>query len=228
MKLGIMGVSIFVSSGDDGAPGSVARDHPNKCGYSPSFPATSPYVTAVGATQGPESGDLTECTCSSQTGAVITSGGGFSDMFTQPSYQKDAVLNFFQVTRGAFEPVSGFSRTGRGYPDISLTGYNYQVVIGQKVYGVSGTSASSPAVAAQVSLVNAARLKLGLSPVGFLNPALYTLYDKFTNDVEYGTNMCTASVVCCNQGFTSAIGWDPTNGFGSLNFGLFYETMLVL
>ena len=36
---------------DDGASGYTSRYNMNKCGYSPFFPATSPYVTSVGATQ---------------------------------------------------------------------------------------------------------------------------------------------------------------------------------
>jgi tripeptidyl-peptidase-1 len=51
MKLGVMGVTIVVSSGDDGAVNDASREDTSKCAYYPSFPATSPYVTAVGATQ---------------------------------------------------------------------------------------------------------------------------------------------------------------------------------
>lgn len=49
-KLGILGVTLIVASGDDGALSSKASGNPSKCSYAPSFPATSPYVTAVGAT----------------------------------------------------------------------------------------------------------------------------------------------------------------------------------
>merc|ERR1712070_506253 len=45
MKLGAQGVSIFVSSGDDGVAGNAARGNATACGYEPSFPATSPYIT---------------------------------------------------------------------------------------------------------------------------------------------------------------------------------------
>jgi tripeptidyl-peptidase-1 len=51
MKLGVMGVTILVATGDDGAANSASRYDTSYCGYYPSFPATSPYVTAVGATQ---------------------------------------------------------------------------------------------------------------------------------------------------------------------------------
>jgi tripeptidyl-peptidase-1 len=48
MKLGAMGVTIVVSSRDDGAPGFFARGAPSRCSYDPQFPASSPYVVAVG------------------------------------------------------------------------------------------------------------------------------------------------------------------------------------
>ena len=47
IKLGTMGVTIFTASGDDGANNYRGG---GSCGYSPEFPSTSPYVTAVGAT----------------------------------------------------------------------------------------------------------------------------------------------------------------------------------
>lgn len=50
MKLGVRGVTIMVSSGDDGAPGSDARLNALGCGYAPDFPSVSPYITSVGGT----------------------------------------------------------------------------------------------------------------------------------------------------------------------------------
>ena len=43
-KLGVMGVTILIASGDDGANSRAG------CGYAPDYPSTNPYVTAVGAT----------------------------------------------------------------------------------------------------------------------------------------------------------------------------------
>lgn len=51
IKLGAMGVTLLFASGDDGVSTNSARNNPNGCGYAPFFPASSPYVTAVGATQ---------------------------------------------------------------------------------------------------------------------------------------------------------------------------------
>ena len=52
MKLGVMGTTIFVSSGDDGVANHFARSGATwNCGYKPKHPASSPYVTSIGATQ---------------------------------------------------------------------------------------------------------------------------------------------------------------------------------
>ena len=51
LKLSIMGTTILAASGDDGAISrNVRGGKTSLCGYAPIFPASSPYVTAVGAT----------------------------------------------------------------------------------------------------------------------------------------------------------------------------------
>lgn len=51
IKLGIMGVTIFAASGDDGANSRTVRTNGIvDCGYTSIFPASNPFVTAVGAT----------------------------------------------------------------------------------------------------------------------------------------------------------------------------------
>ena len=63
----------------------------------PLFPAASPYVTAVGATQTSTDANvnLVEVVCSIETGALITSGGGFSAIDPMPDYQAAAVNQYF-------------------------------------------------------------------------------------------------------------------------------------
>eukprot|EP01042_Synura_sphagnicola_P009958 gene9958-biopygen10344 len=179
-----MGVTIVVATGDDGAPGDSVTSS-SQCKYNPSFPATSPYVTAVGATMGLETNSA-EIVCSSSTGSVITSGGGFSNFFGKPSYQKQAVTNYFNTVSPA--PVSGYNRTGRGIPDVSLAGSCYYVVVGGALQLESGTSASTPAFAGMVSLLNAERRRQGRPNVGLLNPALYASSGIFANDITSGDN----------------------------------------
>ena len=50
MKLGVMGVTIVVASGDDGANSYTARTGLGGCGYQPEWPCSSPYVVSVGGT----------------------------------------------------------------------------------------------------------------------------------------------------------------------------------
>ena len=65
---GLIGVTLVAASGDGGAAEVM---EPHQCGqsYELLFPASSPYVTAVGATQGIESGTA-EVGCSTSTGAL--------------------------------------------------------------------------------------------------------------------------------------------------------------
>lgn len=52
---------------------------------------------------------------------VIYSGGGFSNYFARPSWQKPAVDSYFAQHNPSYS-TSIYNRTGRGYPDISANG----------------------------------------------------------------------------------------------------------
>lgn len=95
MKLALMGVTILVASGDDGVANWLARDDVNECTYNPSFPASSPYVLAVGGTQGAE--DLNPEITADCSISGITSGGGFSNYYSAPSFQENAVNDYFSI-----------------------------------------------------------------------------------------------------------------------------------
>jgi tripeptidyl-peptidase-1 len=140
IKLGAMGVTIFASSGDDGVAGYLVRDNVSACGYFPQWPASSPYVTAVGGTQGPEN-DLPEVACTSDGGGIITTGGGFSNVFGMPSWQQTAVAGgyFSELAINFDQPAPGFNVSGRAYPDISALAYNYWILQGGQWLLVSGT-----------------------------------------------------------------------------------------
>jgi len=221
MKLGVQGVSIFVSSGDDGAPGSGARGNAGGCGYEPSFPATSPYITAVGATQGGPTGGE-EVACSGNTGGTITTGGGFSTNFAAPDWQASAIAEFLSKDSSA---ASGFA-AGRGYPDVAMAGFNYEVVIAGNTYQVSGTSASAPVVAGFATLVNSRLAEQGKPTIGFINPTLYANGGAF-NDIVTGDNKCSAGgpdgATCCSEGFNAVEGWDAATGWGSVKFAEFAQ-----
>jgi hypothetical protein len=48
-------------------------------------------------------------------------------------------------------------------------------------YSLSGTSASSPFIAGLFSNINAKRLAMGKSSLGWVNPTLYQTYTQYTN-----------------------------------------------
>ena len=58
-------------------------------------------------------------------------------------------------------------------PDVSAQSNLFRIFFRGRAASIGGTSASSPAFAGIVSLLNDARLSKGLPPLGFLNPLLY-------------------------------------------------------
>eukprot|EP01006_Ploeotia_vitrea_P054045 TRINITY_DN67842_c2_g1_i1.p1 TRINITY_DN67842_c2_g1~~TRINITY_DN67842_c2_g1_i1.p1 ORF type:complete len:566 (+),score=50.61 TRINITY_DN67842_c2_g1_i1:19-1716(+) len=209
MKAGSMGLSILFASGDMGVWGRTGASRNGK--FNPDFPAGSPYVTAVGGTN-------------FQTKSVIgpettwdCGGGGFSDEFETPDWQKDVVDAYFKNANdaGVLPDANLFNSQGRGYPDVSaLGGQTNPYCIstsGGKFGGVAGTSASCPVVAGIFANINNERMAAGKSPMGWLNPFIYANPQCF-NDVNDGSkNNCYKGY----DGFSALDGWDPATGFGT-------------
>ncbi|KAJ7731311.1 family S53 protease-like protein [Mycena maculata] len=201
MALGSRGISVVFASGDGGVRGnhdttSVCKDNT----FVPVFPAACPYLTSVGSTQGfgPEV-------------AVNFTGGGFSNFFPTPSYQTTQVAGFLETVPTNF--AGTFNKTGRGYPDVSVQGWNFEVVVAGETGLVGGTSASSPSFAGIIALINDQLIAAGKPVLGFLNPFLYANPTAFT-DITIGHNsgfVCPASSVA----FDAAVGWDPLTGSGT-------------
>jgi len=121
------------------------------CTLNPLFPANCPYVTAIGSTMGPEGGKKEKAAYWPRS--AITSGGGFSDYFPRPFYQKKAVKEYLKNNPKDMD----FDDNGRGIPDLSLMGNNYEMYLNGKKTYVSGTSASAPVLASLISLANSIR-----------------------------------------------------------------------
>lgn len=176
--------------------------------------------------QGLEIGEP-ETVCQRDKGGDITSGGGFSNHYARPSWQDDAVADYFtQMSDSKLAPIGGFNITGRGYPDLSAAGHKYYVIVGNGGGPASSSGASTSTVAGMMSLVNVARLRGGGNSIGWINPILYSKAALFTNDVTVGKNNCTSSDVCCGEGFNATSGWDPVSGLGTLDFAKFRNYML--
>ena len=216
-KLGLLGVSVFAASGDTG-PGS--RGYTSCSRFDPGWPATSPYVTSVGATYA-----LSETASES---AVSFSGGGFSDYFGTPEWQREAAAAYLANASGLPKP-SFYNASGRGFPDVAALGTNF-MVYGQNQFGeaewmpVSGTSCASPTFAALITRVNAARVKAGKGTLGFLNPTLYKL-GRVGQDVTTGSSQDPDCFGFPIPGFPTAAGWDPVSGLGTPDYSYLVQQL---
>merc|ERR1712054_718200 len=121
-----------------------------------------------------------------------TSGGGFSNVAARPSWQSTQVQNYLN-TATLLPPSTEFNSSGRAYPDITALAHHFMIVERGESLAVDGTSASSPLTAGIFALINDNILNNGGSPLGFLNPALYTAAasSSVTQDVIYGNNTTT-------------------------------------
>ncbi|KAH9071520.1 subtilisin-like protein [Lactarius deliciosus] len=194
-QLGARGTSVLFASGDYGVGEGDCTAR-----FTPIFPATCPYVTAVGGT-----------TSFMPEVAASFSGGGFSEYFLRPGYQQQAVSTFLdnlgQQYSGLYNPV------GRGIPDISAQAMEIPFFYKGEVLIAKGTSCSAPIVAGVISLLNDYRLSQGKRPLGFLNPWIYGGGLEGFNDIVSGSNPG-----CNTDGFTAVVGWDPVTGLGTPDF----------
>ena len=202
MKLGMQGVSIVIASGDSGVA-ARGTDDGNSDGclgstgkvFNPDFPASCPYVSALGATTLPAG-----ASAAADAERAVTrfpSGGGFSNIYATPSYQSSAVNTYLTShvpttyksysTSGTNNPSTTvtnggiYNRAGRGYPDFSAVGDNVAIVFNGQATLIGGTSASSPVFAAILNRVNEERIAAGKSTVGFVNPTLVSLFSFFSS-----------------------------------------------
>jgi hypothetical protein len=250
------GITYVVSSGDTGTAGCDNLSEKVATGpVSASVLAATPFTVAVGGTMFNENGHDTTywnttnsallasaksyipenvwnetCTtqCPAQASPLAASGGGVSVFFTKPSWQAGV----------AGIPADGF----RDVPDVSLTAASHDAYLlcvegscqSGNAFGVSGTSASAPAFAGIMALVNQ---KTG-SRQGQANYVLYKLAAAETlsqcnasNTTTLPANTCVFNdVTVGNNGvpgepgygtpsaqFQSTVGYDLTTGLGSVN-----------
>ncbi|KAH8984349.1 subtilisin-like protein [Lactarius akahatsu] len=198
-QLGARGVSVLLPTGDDGV-GKNCMDDLGNVRFAADFPASCPYLTAVGGT-----------TDYDPEVAAPLSGGGFSDHFPRPVYQDVAVSAFLE--RQGTQYAGLYNPEGRGIPDIAAQALMLPIVVGNDGVVMDGTSGSTPIVAGTISLLNDYLITNGRPPLGFLNIRLY--HDGFAglNDITSGSNPG-----CGTDGFSAVPGWDPVTGLGTLDF----------
>jgi len=240
MKIGLRGISMFAASGDSGSNGRTDEICSFTESGNPTFPAASPYVTTVGATQlrdtiaslsNPppvcKAADLWYCASGGDEQAVswdfasFTSGGGFSKVAPMMSFQQDSVWKWANSTQGKLTPTTYYNNQGRAYPDIAALGSRILIWQDGESENVGGTSASSPMFAGVFTLLNDYSLLKKGKTLGPLNQLIYKMGEQHPmafNDITIGDNTCTETGCFDCYGYYCSPGWDPVTGFGSPNY----------
>ncbi|MCL6595729.1 MAG: S8 family serine peptidase, partial [Firmicutes bacterium] len=196
-----MGVTVVAASGDSGAYGVPVPVGPLR---SVDAPACLSHVLAVGGTRMELADGVVARELGWSDGAGGgASGGGVSAVFPVPPWQ-DATAVAAATGGGA----------GRGVPDVAADAdpdTGYRMVLGGRVGVVGGTSLAAPVWAAALTLVNQARRRAGLGPVGLAAPALYPLARPTrVRDILVGDNAFLSA-----PGYRCRPGWDAVTGLGS-------------
>ncbi len=218
------GITVLAASGDSGSADCTEQDGTPLDFLNVNFPASSPWVTAVGGT------NLRLNANNSIAGEVVwndtdlapgsAGGGGSSELFGRPTYQTGTV-----------------TAAHRTIPDVAMLA---DVAPGYAVYcsapaclkdapgpwqSVGGTSAATPLLAGGVALVDQLMRERERADIGQLNPLLYrlgrsSLASGVFNDVtQYGNDVGPyipgngEPLGCC----TAAPGYDEASGWGSVN-----------
>jgi kumamolisin len=202
-KMAAQGQNFFAASGDSSTWSSRNE----------AWPADNAYVVSVGGT------DLSTASAGgpwkSET-AWVDSGGGISpDSIPIPSWQQ---------LSGVINSSNKGSTTLRNGPDVSANAnFTYYVCADQTTctankYG--GTSFATPLWAAYIALANQQAVANGGSPLGFINPTIYSIgaagganYAADFHDITSGTSGSYSAVT----GYDLVTGWGSMNGASLIN-----------
>ncbi|SPF43275.1 putative Tripeptidyl-peptidase I [Candidatus Desulfosporosinus infrequens] len=181
------GMTFLIASGDDGSSEI-------------NYPATDPYVTAVGGTTmsiSSSSGQISsEVGWSYSNLTQSGSGGGVSSVFLKPSWQPGTTLA---------------NSSYRMIPDVALNAdpnTAYSIYYSGSWEQIGGTSVSTPEWAAIFALVDQSRSNNGLGSIGLANPDLYSLASgSVFHDITSGSN----------GEYSCLPGYDMVTGLGSVD-----------
>jgi kumamolisin len=213
-KAALLGITVCVASGDDGSSDAVEDGHAHV-----DFPASSPYVLAVGGTTIPGKNSGQPDICWKEGSGVRmpgtkdgSTGGGVSAVFERLNWQEGITV----------QPVNPGGIVGRCIPDIAAnadwSASPYLLVVDGGAQPNGGTSAAAPLCASLIALINAAR-----GPgkqLGYLTPLLYQTAGPGIGGPTIGAAGCTDVVSGDNVtdkigGFSAGPGYDAVCGWGT-------------
>ena len=183
----------------------------------PNGPSSSPIITQVGGTtltmngSGASYANEVVWNWGTEIGSQyngVGSSGGISSHYTIPAWQA-GVANLV---------AAGGSTSFRNIPDVAADADNVYVKYGngKSTDGIGGTSCAAPLWAGFMALVNQQAAANSKPPVGFANPALYSIaagpnYQSSFNDITSGNNTWSSSPSL----FVAGPGYDLCTGLGS-------------
>ncbi len=206
------GISVFAASGDNGgSDGGIGT-----CTQNPQveYPASSPWVTAVGGTAPLVNATAGGGPNSRQQGVASEpawhgSGGGYSGDYGLPTWQRSgsAYLTIEKATNGA---------GARGVPDVAGPAANDTFFYNGNIQDGEGTSFASPFWAG----LTAEMVATHGAPLGFLNPRLYALgaaqdAGGFTPQPFREIPQGQTPGLPANCLYYAQYGWDPITGYGT-------------
>ncbi len=187
-------VTVLAAAGDWGVTDGVAdgRRHVN-------FPASSPWVLAVGGTALKSEGGRITSETPWRSDNNNATGNGVSEKFDRPDWQSTVSI-----------PNRDDGKSGRGIPDVVASadpGLGMSIIVHGKQMVIGGTSAAVPLWAGLIARIDQA---LGYN-VGYVNPRLY-------RDIGPQGVLRTVSVGVAAagvKGHPAGPGWSPIAGWGS-------------
>jgi len=245
LKLGLMGTSVVVASGDCGPAGQSCEcrdldpgEEGKGRGFAPTWPAGCPYVTAVGGTQFPTPPPPSESRNASFLGGDMdmdmrggghtevafrhisssrtsTSGGGFSNIFAAPTWQVSAAQKYL---------------VGQGDYARNMSAFK---LFDKKGRGVPDVAAAASGFAAVVNgkwttiYGTSASAPVFASILALVNEARLKRGKSavgFVNPVLYANPKVMRDVVtggnhgCGREAFRASEGWDPVTGLGTPDY----------
>ena len=215
------GQTVVAASGDDGSTDCGAPSGTQAPSAAVDDPGSQPYVTSVGGTSlttlGPPPA---ETVWNNSDGA---SGGGISSNWAMPAYQSDASPSLGVIkSYSSAKPCGAPTGYCREVPDVSAdadpdTGLVIDWGARGGWTGVGGTSLAAPIWAALIALTDAWPA-CSAHPVGFVNPALYSIagksmYASALNDVTRGDNHLSSIPKWWR--YPATVGYDLASGLGT-------------
>lgn len=220
-----LGITIVVAAGDSGSSScahGVASSQLDSFDEqkSASWPATSPWVLAVGGT------NLTLTPANTIASSGVWNDTEYPQPYQQASGGGGGVSTFEK--RPWWQPAIPSQSTYRMVPDVAAfadPSPGYAIICSHEVQGcspspgptisfVGGTSAATPLVAGMIALWDQQAKQSGLPNPGFVPPLLYSIAQHAPGsflDITTGGNAVFGGVTCC----TAAPGFDLASGLGS-------------